>query len=385
MTRDDLRYFATPEGRGLLKVAAETSGDDLDLLSSLRKRFDPERCRAAVTLLALRKRAGVKFTRAAQMVFDREGLEQASGEGIAAYRARRYRGLGRVADLCCGIGGDTVALAGQTEVVSVDLDPTRVGMALWNAAVHDTGGRVRGVCADLSTWIPEGDAIFMDPARRKGSRRFFRTGDYLPPVQMERLFAVTPHVGIKVAPGLPYGEIPPDCEVEFISEAGACKEAVFWFGRLRTGALRRATLLPSEATLALRPAPKAAVRPPGAYLYEPDRAVIRAHLIDQVAEDLGAWKLDPEVAYLSADCRVETDFARRYRVVETLPFSLKRLQAYLAAERIGRLDINKRRFPIPPEEMRGRLKLGGKGWATLSLTRCAERPVDVICRPEEES
>ena len=223
----------------------------------------------------------------------------------------------------------------------------------------------------------------MDPARRKGDRRFLSPGDYLPSVHLEQLFAVTPHVGIKVAPGIPYGKIPPDCEVEFISEAGACKEAVLWFGNLKTDADRRATLLPSEETLVFRPSPKAPANPPGAFLYEPDRAVIRAHLIDQLAEDLNGWKLDPQVAYLSADHRVETPFARCYRITDIIPFGLKRLQNYLNTNRIGQLEIKKRRFPITPEDLRGRLKLKGEGRATLVLTRIADRPIVMVCCPEE--
>ncbi len=383
MTLKDLRYFATPEGRGLLQAAAETPGDDLVRLTRLRKRFPPARCRAAVALVALRQRAGAKYTRSADMVFDREGLEQATGETIAAYRARRYRGFGRIADLCCGIGGDTTALAGVGEVLAVDRDAARVGMALWNAAVCGVAGRVRGIAADLSVWMPAADALFMDPARRKGDRRFLSPGDYLPPVHLERFLAVTPHIGIKVAPGIPYGEIPPDCEVEFISEAGACKEAVLWFGKLKTDAGRRATLLPSEETLVFRPFPEAPVNPPGAFLYEPDRAVIRAHLIDQLAEDLNAWKLDPQVAYLSADHRVETPFARCYRITDIIPFGLKRLQNYLNTHRIGQLEIKKRRFPLTPEDLRGRLKLKGEARATLVLTRIADRPIVVVCCPEE--
>lgn len=385
MTLDDLRYLATPKGRELLRVASENHEEELSLLSKLRKNFKPLHCRTAVNLWALRKQANLKFTLADGMVFDREGLEQSSGEKISFYRARRYKGQNRVVDLCCGIGGDTIALAQQGEVVSLDLNPVRVGMTRWNAEVYNSGNRVRSVCSNLLSWIPETDAIFMDPSRRKLGRRFLRPRDYFPPIQTKRLFAITPNVGIKVAPGIPHEDIPPNCETEFISEHGTCKEAVFWFGNLKTASARRATLLPSEATMTERSSSTAIIRPPGRYLYEPDNAVIRAHLIDQIAEDLGAWKLDPQVAYLSSDCRIETYFARCYQVVEIFPFSLKRLQNYLTAKNIGRLDIKKRRFPISSDEMRQRLKLHGEGWAIVFLTRISERPVAVICCPEEKS
>ena len=381
MTLTDLQYFASPEGQDLLLAASDLSGDDLARLTRLRKTYPPDRCRAAVTLLTLRERAGAKFSRAADMVFDRDGLEQASGEIIAAHRAKRYRGYGRIADLCCGVGGDTGWLAAVAEVVAVDIDPNRVGMTRWNAAVYGVGDRVRGVCADGSQWLPEVDALFMDPARREGGRRFLALADYRPPVRLDWLQSVTPHIGIKVAPGIPYSEIPDGCEVEFISESGACKEAVLWFGRLRTDAERRATLLPSGQTLALRSTPEIPIRPPGGYIYEPDRAVIRAHLVEQVAEDLSAWKLSADVAYLSSDRCADTPFARCYRVIDVLPFNLKKLQRYLSTARIGRLDIKKRRFPLTPEALRLRLKLKGDGHLTLFLTRIADRPTVIVCAP----
>ena len=114
-------------------------------------------------------------------------------------------------------------------------------------------------------------------------------------------------------------------------------------------------------------------------MLEPDRAVIRAHLIDQLAGDLGAWKLDGEVAYLSSDSPVETPFATRFRVREVFRFGLKRLQGYLRVAGIGRLEIKKRRFPIEPDDLRRQLRLGGEGEATLVLTRIGEKPTVIVC------
>ena len=80
---------------------------------------------------------------------------------------------------------------------------------------------------------------------------------------------------------------------------------------------------------------------------------------------------------------METPFARCYRITDIIPFSLKRLQNYLTTNRIGQLEIKKRRFPITPEDLRGRLELKGEGRATLVLTRIADRPIVMVCCPEE--
>ena len=67
-------------------------------------------------------------------------------------------------------------------------------------------------------------------------------------------------------------------EVEIVSLAGDVKEAVLWCRGLATpGVRRRATLLPTGATLTDADAPDACpVAPPGRFLYEPDGAVVRA-------------------------------------------------------------------------------------------------------------
>ncbi|OLT16508.1 hypothetical protein BJF78_13855 [Pseudonocardia sp. CNS-139] len=61
------------------------------------------------------------------MFFTRDGLEQSSAEVVARHTARRYAGAATVADLCCGIGGDLLALAAGSAVVAVDRDPCTSG------------------------------------------------------------------------------------------------------------------------------------------------------------------------------------------------------------------------------------------------------------------
>jgi len=86
------------------------AGAELQLSAALRRDYPAELVIAALAQHELRLRARAKFTRAEQMWLTREGLEQASAEPIARHRATRYAGRARVADLCCGIGGDLIAL-----------------------------------------------------------------------------------------------------------------------------------------------------------------------------------------------------------------------------------------------------------------------------------
>ena len=101
------------------------------------------------------------------MFFTRPGLEQASAEVVARHRQARFAGAGVLADLCCGIGGDLVALAGQHQVRAVDRDPLHLRMAVLNAGVYGVAGAVRAVRADVRAADLDGvEAVFIDPARR---------------------------------------------------------------------------------------------------------------------------------------------------------------------------------------------------------------------------
>ena len=168
--------------------------------------------------------------------------------GSPTYRAGRYQSYGTVADLCCGAGGDTLALAGVADVIAVDRDPLRLAMAAANARALGLADRISFVEADLQQApAPDAAAIFFDPARRSAGRRVFALSDYQPPVALARRWRErVPAIGIKVAPGVTDEDIAalddPALEVEFISVDGELKEALLWHGPLATPG-RRATLL----------------------------------------------------------------------------------------------------------------------------------------------
>ncbi len=156
---------------------------------------------------------------------------------------------------------------------------------------------------------------------------------------------------------------------------------MLWSGQARTGARRSATLLPAGDVLTDEPAPPAAVTDPGGYLLEPDGAVIRAHLVQQLAARVGGRLIDPTIAYLTADAPEPTPFGRWYAVHEVLPFSLKRLQARLRALDTGTLVVKKRGTAVEPEQLRRRLRLTGSTERTVVLTRVQGRQVAMIVAP----
>ena len=127
--------------------------------------------------------------------------------------------------------------------------------------------------------------------------------------------------------------------------------------------------------------PGSDVREVGAYLYEPDGAVIRAGLVTAVAAGVNGGLVDAHIAYVTSDDSFRTPFARSYRVVEHLPYREKQLRAALHERGIGRLAIKKRGVQVVPEELRKRLALKGDNEGTLVLTRAAGQGTALLVEP----
>jgi SAM-dependent methyltransferase len=342
---------------------------------------------AAVYQATLRRRGRAKFGAAADgMWFTADGLEQATSAAVAQHRASRFAtlaaGLGRpprVVDLCCGIGGDLRALADAgCEVTGIDHDPITV----LAAAANQTSAVV---CADVETLDLTGyDAAFIDPARRMSGRRTFDVNAYVPPwAFVTAVLGALPAAAAKVAPGISHELIPAGIETEWVSLGGGLKEAVLWAGDFVDGARRRATVLPAGASMqsmtdADEPPPSGPAR---RYIYEPDDAVVRAHLIGDLARSLDGVLLDPSTAYITSDRLVATPFAQVFEVLDVMPYSLKRLRAALRERQVGSVTIMKRGSAIDVEQLRHDLRLTGDEQAVVVLALIGGRHHAVIAAP----
>jgi hypothetical protein len=352
---------------------------------------------AALTQSRLRTAARAKFGPfATGMLFTPTGLEQATRLQVAARHAQRFASAGveRVADLGCGIGSDSMALATfEREVLAVERDELTAAVATMNLR-HWPEAAVR--CEDATTTDLTGfGGAFVDPARRTASgKRLLDPREGAPPLSFVLdLAGRLPAVGLKTAPGIPHHLVPEGAEAQWISVAGDLVEAGLWFGLLARDGVRRAALvLPADAeepapdgvaaaevTDAGMPDPE--VGPVGQVLYEPDAAVIRAGLVGQVAVAVGGRLLDRTIAYVTGDRLVRTPLATAYAVEDVFPFQLKSLRTWLRDRGVGRLTIKKRGTAVEPEQLRRQLRLDGDAEATIVLTRVAGRQSVLAVRP----
>jgi len=395
------------EGWGLLQsLPPYEASTELALQTRLRDAgFAPELVSAALTQSRLRARATDKLGEfASEMLFTPDGLEQATRLEVAAHHASRYltAGIGTVHDLGCGIGADAMGFAGlDLRVRAIESDDVTavvagVNLRHWPDAtvVH---GRVEDVALPTGSALP-GTGLWLDPARRtRGaadaqgrSRRVFSLEAISPSwQQVQDLAAHVPATGVKLSPSFAHHAVPAGTEAQWTSWAGEVLECAVWWGPLVRNVGRTALVCrPGVAPVSLGEVDAVGAPPPlgpgsglGAWLYEPDRAVIRAGLTGALAHLVDGQELDPGVGYVTGDTVVEVSWAHRYAVIEALPWNLKAVRALLRDHRIGRLTIKKRGVSLEPDAVRRQLRLRGDEEGTLVLTRLAGQPYAALVRP----
>ncbi|MBW4095736.1 MAG: class I SAM-dependent methyltransferase [Acidobacteria bacterium] len=401
MSADPISALLTAEGWDLLNsLGPYDEKDAFSLNAALRKQgHPPELVAAALTQARLRHKAEGKFGEFARsMLFTQAGLEQATRLPVAVLHAQRFAraGVTHVADLGCGLGADSLAMAGMDlTVTAVERDETTAACATLNLMPFPSATVVHGDAE--STDLSDVDGVWLDPARREtstsGTTRLFDPEAFSPPLSfVEALANKGRAVGVKMGPGLPHEAIPATAEAQWVSVDGDVVEAALWFNAVARPGIKRAALVigshgSAELTseVAYESGNQAvSVGAAEGYLYEPDGAVIRAGLVADLAALLDGHLVDEHIAYICAPALAATPFAKAYKILRVVPYNVKALKAWVRAERIGVLDIKKRGTAVTPEELRKQLLTGsGKGpnKATLILTRIGDDRVAMIVEP----
>ena len=397
MDRSEFAKLFTTEALALLNAIGDldAKADVLKLVSALRAEgYDPGLVAAVLSQAKLRRRARKKFGDFTDgMLFTEDGLEQASRLQAAALHAGRFRGAGitQVADLGCGLGAESMAMGAiDLNVRAFEIDEVTAALAVFNLGAFDN---VEVEQADITTLdLSQFEALFFDPARReldgKGERatRKFDPAQFSPNFNWVLEQARTKPTGIKLGPGHPHEAIAQDAEAQWLSIDGDLVELALWFGEVkRPKVARAATVVNStgrhEIVSETFESEPADVSPLKQFIYEPDNAVVRSHLIADLAREVGASLISREIAYLTSESEIDSPMMRGFRVVDEMAFDRKKLKAYLRERNIGRLEIKKRGVDVVPEQLRKEMSLKGEIAATLILTRVGDDHRALIAQP----
>lgn len=415
MTPELVRWLASGSGAAALAdLPPIADGDELALQTRLRADgWSPAQAAALLLQRELRARARAKFgDHAAGMLFTRDGLEQATRLEVSAHHAGRFAAasLATVHDLGCGIGSDSMALSALGVTVSgVDVDAVTVAVADANLRPWPDSRAHVGSAEDVefpADPLRARVGVWLDPARRHAgvadargrTRRVFRLEEMAPSWDFVRSVAGrVPAVGAKLSPSFPHDELPLGCEAQWTSWDGDLVECVVWWGPLVRHQGRTALILgtdrpPIEITEedSLDDAPALdGLGALGRWLYEPDPALTRSGLLGALTGATGGAEVEPGLGYVSSESEVDPAFARRYEVLEAMPFNAKAVRSWLRARGVTGVTIKKRGIRTDEDALRRQLGIGRKAGAgeqaTLVLTRVAGAQTCLVVRPGQPS
>ncbi|MFW9896335.1 MAG: hypothetical protein ACFFD7_11065, partial [Candidatus Thorarchaeota archaeon] len=338
-----------------------------------------------------------KFPRALQMKFNRENLAQASSKDVAEYRTWKMRQklgiINKSLDVGSGIGGDTIAMALRWKVLSIEIVPETMEMLKHNVGVYNVGKNVEFVLGDILQLLNEMefqkkikdiDCIFFDPSRRVQGKRTVKIEEYEPPLSIvEKLNHFSKNICVKIAPGVDFSRIKYDCDIEVISYKGEVKEVVLWFGKFKTYSDKKAILatkLPEKITWIQRSEKyNVPISEPRDFIYEPDPAFIKAHLISDIAEKYNLYQLHSKTAYLTSNSLIELPILKNYHVLTYQHLENNSINKTLENLNIGKVDLKARGLSIDLKSIQKSIHGKGNKKGLVILTKVLNKPSAIIC------
>lgn len=375
-TIDDWRWTQTPDGAGAVD-RAPIDPNPADI-AKLRKKLTADQAGVAIELARARKKAQRKFTH--PIIGDCAGVEMASSTAVAHYKASRFvRTLGMgasVADLCCGIGGDTIGLfRAGLDVVGVDSDPVRAWMCERNTGAHTL------VCDVLDPSVPDGP-FHLDPARRATTGRRSRNLDDLQPGPgvWNELIRSRSDGAIKLHPGVRADDLP-DGELEIISESGRLTQAVLWIGQLAE-TQRRATLLGPTgrvvAQLTGNPGRPEDETPISSFVHTMDPSVERADLVPKLIAETQLALVSPGTGLMTSSSPCDHPMTTPFAVLEVMPWNRGVAKNTLRAHGAGVVEVKTRGRAVDTDLEQRALRSDGDRLLTVFVLPISGRTTVII-------
>jgi hypothetical protein len=350
------------------------------MLRRMQRELSDWQIQLVLTLRETRPRIGKKFP-FQQLLATPISLEQASDFAIASYKARRFKDH-PVIDMCCGMGGDLIALACRGDTVGVEFDPLLAELAAYNASL--VCGKPVSVRQESCLQTPlDGEWLHIDPDRRPDAGRVVEVASYEPGwEQVLPLIDQTPGGVVKVAPAAELETSDTGWEREWVERGGQCRQQLVWWGRAANAPGRRvATMVDQEGnvmgqwqqqtTTTCRTVRSSL----DDYLFEPSPAILAADLVDDLTTHLGLGRIAPGAVYVTGQ-RTDHPLLRAFRILDTLKLDRKKMIAFVRQRRPRTVEVKKRGVePFDPNRFQRALKkyLGDGPPLVLIATRIGDR------------
>lgn len=381
-------------------------------IQELRKKYDNDTVSTALTQLDLQKTAYIKHGEQTQnLLFIRTSLEQSTRYPIAKLHAMRFENkkLEKIADLGCGIGIDSYAIAevisqNQTnttcEIKSYELEPQISEITKHNLSAFPICTVINDNIENIKFDEEKFDALYADPARRKNGKRIHDPNQWSP--SLDTIYSWLkhcPNIGAKLAPGIEYKYLHPKSETNWVSVNGELVESSIWFGALKQHTGKTATILKidnqnniifsktlnfdSDSSQSATQIETTTIPlQKGLYITEVDPAILRANGLAWVSEKLDAKLISENISYLISKQQCSNNellsLIQQWEIIDYCTLKPKKINEMLQNHSIGSVEIKKRGTDISPENLRKTLKLKGKTQGTIILSRYDNKHVCLL-------
>ena len=378
-----LEFLQQDKNRNFFKELQELKEITINDIQQLISNNPDKPIKEMLTQIKLQKKNLNKIPISNELLFTEKGAQQSSSWILAQYHEDKLKAFGNIADLCCGIGVDLINIAkDKNHVYAVDSDADTIKLAEYNCK-NQSLSNINYELSKAEEFNQQVDAIFIDPDRRPGSSRKITSEEYSPPFsKIMELRNICPNIAVKLSPAIDYKRLrlPVDSSLEFVSENGTLKEILLCLGDLATkNCDRKAVLLPSNLTLQ-NSIIKIEVTDIQKYLFEPDAAIIRAGLVQELGSKIGYKLIDPKLALLTGSQILQNEFGKIYEVEKIMKYDLKKVRKYVRENKIGELIIKTRGFPESVEQFRKKIKLKGKNSIVMFILRKGDAHIIVFAQ-----
>jgi len=369
-----LKFLQKAEIQAIAEECLPLLKDPLKLSAKLSKKYNQQERRALIHYLEILPKLRKKFClQNVDLICDRLAFEQATARDISEYKARMWQSGAKIADLCCGMGGDSFWLPSGIVASGVDIAPERVLM--FNENMERLKQPHRAVLQNALE-VKGGHFFCIDPARREGLNPSFESV-----LEVSKKF----HGGmVKLPPAFPEDELPKESDVLYLGDAKDCRECLMLTGTFGKGIIRAVAICEGEWQCEKDELQNTSldIRKLGNFILEPVPVLVRSHLFLSEAKKCGFWQIDSTLAYLSCeDLSPEHKGFVAYKVIDQSSLSTNNVKAMLKKHNIGKITLKKRGVEVVPEVEIHRLSPKGEREGILFYTRILGEKRAILANP----
>ncbi|WP_235946548.1 class I SAM-dependent methyltransferase [Flavobacterium silvaticum] len=299
-------------------------------------------------------------------------IEQSSSQATAEFKASLVSG-DSLFDATGGFGVDDHYFAQKMKTVV----HCEMNQALSETVSHNANilgdGNLEPICADSSEFLTSSDRtfdwIYVDPSRRNDKKgKVFLLADCLPnvPESLDLYFEKAPNILVKVSPMLDISqgisELPNVSAIYVVALENEVKEVLFVLDRNFNAKPQWFTINLESSQSELFPwsdfdqsAPIGSI---SNYLYEPDAAIRKAGVFDEVGVKFGLRKLHRNTHLYTSDELVKCFPGRSFLVNQQITYTKSEMKPALYGQKA---NVAVRNFPETVEQIRNKWKISDGG------------------------